>query len=106
MAHIVEKPKPDKAPSNLAVVGRYLLTGSIFEDLANIGAGAGGEIQLTDGIARLMLREAVYAYEFEGKRYDCGSKLGYLQATVEYGLKHASLGADFKAYLKEFAKTV
>lgn len=106
MAHIVEKPKPDKAPSNLAVVGRYLLTGAIFDDLANIGAGAGGEIQLTDGIARLMLREAVYAYEFEGKRYDCGNKLGYLQATVEYGLKHVSLGTDFKAYLKEFVKTI
>jgi UTP--glucose-1-phosphate uridylyltransferase len=106
MAHIVEKPKPDQAPSNLAVVGRYLLSGAIFEDLAQIGAGAGGEIQLTDGIARLMQREAVYAYEFEGKRYDCGSKLGYLQATVEYGLKHASLGTDFKAYLKSLTSTL
>jgi UTP--glucose-1-phosphate uridylyltransferase len=106
MSHIVEKPKPDKAPSNLAVVGRYLLTGAIFADLAKIGAGAGGEIQLTDGIARLMTREPVFAYEFEGKRYDCGSKLGYLQATVEYGLKHPSLGADFNAYLKEFVKTL
>jgi UTP--glucose-1-phosphate uridylyltransferase len=106
MSHIVEKPKPDKAPSNLAVVGRYLLTGAIFDDLANIGAGAGGEIQLTDGIARLMTRESVYAYEFEGKRYDCGSKLGYLQATVEYGLKHPSLGPDFKSYLKEFVKAL
>ena len=103
MSHIVEKPKPDKAPSNLAVVGRYLLTGAIFDDLAKIGAGAGGEIQLTDGIARLMQREAVYSYEFDGKRYDCGSKLGYLQATVEYGLKHPSLGPDFRTYLKEFA---
>ncbi|HVC02977.1 MAG TPA: UTP--glucose-1-phosphate uridylyltransferase GalU [Steroidobacteraceae bacterium] len=102
MSHIVEKPQPSEAPSNLAVVGRYLLSGSIFEDLAQIGAGAGGEIQLTDGIARLMRREAVYAFEFEGKRYDCGSKLGYLQATVEYGLRHTSLGADFAAYLKEF----
>jgi UTP--glucose-1-phosphate uridylyltransferase len=106
MSHIVEKPKPDKAPSTLAVVGRYLLTGAIFEDLAQIGTGAGGEIQLTDGIARLMTRQSVYAYEFEGKRYDCGSKLGYLQATVEYGLKHPSLGPDFKAYLKEFVKTL
>ena len=106
MSHIVEKPKPDKAPSNLAVVGRYLLTGAIFDDLAKIGAGAGGEIQLTDGIARLMQREAVYSYEFDGKRYDCGSKLGYLQATVEYGLKHPSLGPDFRSYLKEFAKTL
>jgi len=106
LSHIVEKPKPAVAPSNLAVVGRYLLSGSIFEDLARIGAGAGGEIQLTDGIARLMLRQAVYAYEFEGKRYDCGNKLGYLQATVEYGLKHPSLGPDFKAYLKEFVATL
>jgi UTP--glucose-1-phosphate uridylyltransferase len=106
MSHIVEKPKPDKAPSNLAVVGRYLLTGAIFEDLAKIGAGAGGEIQLTDGIARLMQRQAVYSYEFEGKRYDCGSKLGYLQATVEYGLKHPSLGPDFRTYLKQFAGTL
>ena len=100
MSHIVEKPKPDKAPSTLAVVGRYLLTGAIFEDLAKIGKGAGGEIQLTDGIARLMQREPVYSFEFEGKRYDCGSKLGYLQATVEYGLKHPSLGAEFAEYLR------
>ncbi len=102
MSHIVEKPKPAEAPSTLAVVGRYLLTGAVFDDLAKIGQGAGGEIQLTDGIARLMQREAIYAYEFEGKRYDCGSKLGYLQATVEYGLKHPTLGPDFAAYLKEF----
>jgi UTP--glucose-1-phosphate uridylyltransferase len=100
MSHIVEKPKPDKAASTLAVVGRYLLTGAIFEDLAKIGKGAGGEIQLTDGIARLMQRESVYAFEFEGKRYDCGSKLGYLQATVEYGLKHPSLGPEFANYLR------
>ena len=101
MSHIVEKPKPDKAASTLAVVGRYLLSGSIFEDLAKIGKGAGGEIQLTDGIARLMQREAVYSFEFEGKRYDCGSKLGYLQATVEYGLKHSSLGPQFADYLRD-----
>jgi UTP--glucose-1-phosphate uridylyltransferase len=101
MSHIVEKPKPDKAQSTLAVVGRYLLAASIFDDLAKIGKGAGGEIQLTDGIARLMQREPVYAFEFEGKRYDCGSKLGYLQATVEYGLKHPSLGGDFAEYLRE-----
>jgi UTP--glucose-1-phosphate uridylyltransferase len=98
---IVEKPKPSKAPSNLAVVGRYVLTPKIFEHLQSIGAGAGGEIQLTDGIARLMADESVYAYRFTGKRYDCGSKLGYLQATVEYGLKHAKLGAPFRAYLQE-----
>jgi UTP--glucose-1-phosphate uridylyltransferase len=100
MSHIVEKPKPDKAASTLAVVGRYLLTPSIFDDLSKIGKGAGGEIQLTDGIAQLMQREPVYAFEFEGKRYDCGSKFGYLQATVEYGLKHASLGGDFASYLR------
>jgi UTP--glucose-1-phosphate uridylyltransferase len=103
MSHIVEKPKPDKAASTLAVVGRYLLSASVFDDLAKIGKGAGGEIQLTDGIARLMQREPVYAFEFEGKRYDCGSKLGYLQATVEYGLKHPSLGTDFARYLRELA---
>jgi len=102
MSHIVEKPKPDKAASTLAVVGRYVLSGAIFDDLAKIGKGAGGEIQLTDGIARLMQREPVYAFEFEGKRYDCGSKLGYLQATVEFGLKHPSLGKEFAAYLKSF----
>ena len=101
MSHIVEKPKPEKAASTLAVVGRYLLTASIFDDLAKIGQGAGGEIQLTDGIARLMQREPVYAFEFEGKRYDCGSKLGYLQATVEYALKHPTLGKDFANYLRE-----
>jgi UTP--glucose-1-phosphate uridylyltransferase len=100
MSHIVEKPKPDKAASTLAVVGRYLLTGAIFDDLAKIGKGAGGEIQLTDGIARLMQREPIYSFEFEGKRYDCGSKLGYLQATVEYGLKHSSLGPEFASYLR------
>jgi UTP--glucose-1-phosphate uridylyltransferase len=100
MSHIVEKPKPEKAASTLAVVGRYLLTASIFDDLAKIGKGAGGEIQLTDGIAQLMLREPVYAFEFEGKRYDCGSKFGYLQATVEFGLKHPSLGGDFAGYLR------
>jgi UTP--glucose-1-phosphate uridylyltransferase len=97
---IVEKPKPDKAPSNLAVVGRYVLAPAIFEHLERIGRGAGGEIQLTDGIAALMGEEAVYAYRFTGKRYDCGSKLGYLQATVEYALGHGSLGKDFRHYLQ------
>src|SRR5258708_5323169 len=101
MSHIVEKPKPEKAASTLAVVGRYLLTPAIFEDLAKIGKGAGGEIQLTDGIAQLMQREPVYAFEFEGKRYDCGNKLGYLQATVEDALKHPSLGGDFADYLPQ-----
>jgi UTP--glucose-1-phosphate uridylyltransferase len=88
------------------VVGRYVLTASIFEHLARLGRGAGGEIQLTDGIAALMGEEAVYAYRFSGKRYDCGSKLGYLQATVEYALGHPSLGADFRKYLKSIAKSV
>ncbi len=106
VSHIVEKPKPSEAPSNLAVVGRYLLSGSIFEELAEVGTGAGGEIQLTDGIARLMRREPVHAFQFEGKRYDCGSKLGYLQATVEYGLRHSSLGVDFADYLKRFVATL
>jgi UTP--glucose-1-phosphate uridylyltransferase len=97
---IVEKPKPAVAPSNLAVVGRYVLAPAIFEHLERIGQGAGGEIQLTDGIAALMREEAVYAYRFSGKRYDCGSKLGYLQATVEYALGHAELGAGFRRYLR------
>jgi len=97
---IVEKPKPADAPSTLAVVGRYVLAPAIFEHLERIGRGAGGEIQLTDGIAALMGEEAVYAYRFEGKRYDCGNKLGYLQATVEYALAHSALGKDFRHYLK------
>jgi UTP--glucose-1-phosphate uridylyltransferase len=97
---IVEKPKPAVAPSNLAVVGRYVLAPAIFEHLERIGRGAGGEIQLTDGIASLMREEAVYAYRFEGKRYDCGSKLGYLQATVEYALGHPALGREFRRYLQ------
>jgi UTP--glucose-1-phosphate uridylyltransferase len=96
---IVEKPKPEDAPSNLAVVGRYLLTPGVYAKLATIGRGAGGEIQLTDGIAALMADESVYAYAFEGKRYDCGSKLGYLEATVEFGLKHENLGDQFANYL-------
>jgi UTP--glucose-1-phosphate uridylyltransferase len=96
---IVEKPRPDDAPSNLAVVGRYILTPSVFAKLEAIGRGAGGEIQLTDGIAALMADEAVYAYAFEGKRFDCGSKLGYLEATVEFGLKHENLGEQFAQYL-------
>jgi UTP--glucose-1-phosphate uridylyltransferase len=101
---IVEKPKPAQAPSNLAVVGRYVLTPAIFDHLETIGAGAGGEIQLTDGIARLMADEPVFAYRFTGKRYDCGSKLGYLQATVEYGLRHGKLGAPFRDYLQQLMR--
>jgi UTP--glucose-1-phosphate uridylyltransferase len=96
---IVEKPKPENAPSNLAVVGRYILTPAVFDKLDNVAKGAGGEIQLTDAIAMLLHEEPVLAYEFSGKRYDCGSKLGYLMATVEQGLKHDELRESFKAYL-------
>ena len=98
---IVEKPKPQEAPSNRAVVGRYILTHGIFHHLAKIGRGAGGEIQLTDAIARLIDDEDVLAYEFEGRRYDCGSKLGYLQATVDYALNHHHLGDEFYAWLQD-----
>lgn len=98
---IVEKPKPDVAPSNLGVVGRYILPGEIMGILEKTARGAGGEIQLTDGIATLLNRQQVLAYEFQGKRYDCGSKLGYLEATVEYALKHKELAADFGAYLEK-----
>ena len=98
---IVEKPKPAEAPSDLAVVGRYLLSPAIFDCLRAIDSGAGGEIQLTDGIAALLGGEAVHAYRFSGKRYDCGSKLGYLEATVEYGLRHAELGDRFGKYLRD-----
>ncbi|HEX7012214.1 MAG TPA: UTP--glucose-1-phosphate uridylyltransferase GalU [Steroidobacteraceae bacterium] len=100
---IVEKPRPQNAPSTLAVVGRYVLSPTVFKKLEQTGRGAGGEIQLTDAIADLLSEEPVYAYEFEGKRYDCGSKLGYLQATVEYGLKHESLGGKFSEYLVSLA---
>ncbi|MDD5383896.1 MAG: UTP--glucose-1-phosphate uridylyltransferase GalU [Gallionella sp.] len=96
---IVEKPKPEDAPSTLAVVGRYILTPRIFHHLEKIQAGAGGEIQLTDGIAALMQEEKMLAYRFKGTRYDCGSKLGYLQATVALGLKHPEVCDEFAAYL-------
>jgi UTP--glucose-1-phosphate uridylyltransferase len=98
---IVEKPKPENAPSNLAVVGRYILTSRIFDLLENTPRGAGNEIQLTDGIAALLNEEQVLAYEFSGRRHDCGSKLGYLIATVEYGLRHPELGDGFRDYLRE-----
>lgn len=96
---IVEKPKPAEAPSNLAVIGRYVLTPRIFHHLRNIKPGAGGEIQLTDGIAALLREERVLAYRFEGTRYDCGSKLGYLQATVALGRKHPEVGRPFGEWL-------
>jgi len=98
--NIVEKPAPSDARSNLAVVGRYILTPAIFSYLENIPRGAGGEIQLTDAIEKLLHDEQVLAYSFEGRRYDCGSKLGYLQATVEYALKHPELRDDFLEYLE------
>ncbi len=97
---IVEKPDPRAAPSRLGVVGRYILTPRIFELLESTPRGAGGEIQLTDAIARLLESEPVLAYRFRGRRYDCGSKLGYLQATVEYARKHPELGPGFEAYLR------
>lgn len=103
---IVEKPKPEAAPSNLAVVGRYILTPAIFDKIEKTGRGAGGEIQLTDAIADLMHDEQVLAYEFEGKRYDCGSKLGFLIATVEHGLLHKELRDDFLAFLKDLTKNL
>ena len=100
ITQIVEKPAPAEAPSNLAVVGRYLLAPEIFDKLESTGKGAGGEIQLTDGIADLMQDSPVYAYAFDGVRYDCGSKLGYLQATVAYGLAHPDTGDDFRDHLR------
>jgi UTP--glucose-1-phosphate uridylyltransferase len=98
---IIEKPTPEMAPSTLAVVGRYVLTPKIFSHLEQLGQGAGGEIQLTDGIAALMKEETVMAYRYDGQRYDCGSKLGYLKATVAMGLKHGETGAAFADYLRE-----
>jgi UTP--glucose-1-phosphate uridylyltransferase len=97
---IVEKPKPADAPSNLAVIGRYVLTPRIFDLLNEVTPGAGGEIQLTDAISRLLTHERVLAVRLPGKRYDCGSKLGYLQATVELGLRHSEVGEDFRRFLK------
>ena len=101
---IVEKPKPEDAPSNLAVVGRYILTPAIFDKIKNTGRGAGGEIQLTDAIADLLNDEPVLAFEFEGTRYDCGSKLGFVIATVEQALLHTELKDDFLVYLKKLSK--
>jgi UTP--glucose-1-phosphate uridylyltransferase len=100
ITRIVEKPKPGTTASTLAVVGRYVLTPRIFDHLRAMPPGAGGEIQLTDGIARLLAEERVLAYAFEGRRYDCGSKLGYLEATVDFGLKHPELADDFAAFLR------
>jgi UTP--glucose-1-phosphate uridylyltransferase len=101
ITRIVEKPKPGTTSSTLAVVGRYVLAPRIFHELRTMPPGAGGEIQLTDGIARLLAHEKVLAYKFEGRRYDCGSKLGYLEATVDYGVRHAEVGEAFTRYLSE-----
>jgi UTP--glucose-1-phosphate uridylyltransferase len=98
--HLVEKPKPEDAPSNLAIIGRYILTPAIFEMLASTQLGAGGELQLTDGLKNLLKKEKIYGYTFEGKRHDTGDKLGFLKATVEFALKRDDLGGDFRAYLK------
>jgi UTP--glucose-1-phosphate uridylyltransferase len=101
---IVEKPKPADAPSNLAVVGRYILSPRIFDLIEQTASGTGGEIQLTDAIALLLAEEKVFAYQFDGVRYDCGSKLGYLKATVELGLAHETLGSGFRDYLAKIAR--
>jgi UTP--glucose-1-phosphate uridylyltransferase len=100
MHSIVEKPRPAEAPSNLAVIGRYVLTPRVFDMLSEVVPGAGGEIQLTDGISALLKHERVHAVRLPGKRYDCGSKIGYLQATLEYGLRHSETGEEFSRYLK------
>jgi UTP--glucose-1-phosphate uridylyltransferase len=100
VAKIVEKPAPEMAPSRLGVAGRYVLTARVFAEIANQSRGVGGEIQLTDGIAGLLQHEKVFAYRYEGKRYDCGSKEGFLQANVELALANAELGADFRSYLR------
>ncbi len=100
---IVEKPAPEKAPSRMGVAGRYVLTPRIFEEIRNQPQGVGGEIQLTDAIERLMAHETVYAFQYAGKRYDCGSKEGFLEATVELALQHPGVGAHFREYLKNLS---
>jgi UTP--glucose-1-phosphate uridylyltransferase len=100
LSHIVEKPAPEDAPSNLGVAGRYVLTPGIFREIAALPRGVGGEIQLTDGIATLLRREKVFAFRYDGRRYDCGSKEGFLQANVELALAHPELGKTFREYLK------
>ena len=98
---LVEKPKPEEAPSNLAIIGRYVLTPQIFDSLTRIAPGAGGEIQLTDGMRHLLGSQPIYGLKFEGRRFDAGDKQGFLRATVEFGLKHPTLGAAFRRYLLE-----
>ncbi len=104
---MVEKPKLEEAPSNLAIIGRYILTPTIFETLERTPLGAGGELQLTDGIRGLLSKgEKVYGYTFEGKRHDAGDKLGFLKATVEFALKRSDLGPPFADYLRTLMETV
>jgi len=100
VSNLVEKPKLQDAPSNLAIIGRYILTPAIFETLASTSLGAGGELQLTDGLKQLLKKEKIYGFTFEGKRHDTGDKLGFLKATVEFALKRDDLGGEFKQYLK------
>ncbi|MBI3893283.1 MAG: UTP--glucose-1-phosphate uridylyltransferase GalU [Candidatus Wallbacteria bacterium] len=100
---MVEKPSPEEAPSDLAIIGRYLLTPEIFQELADTAPGKGGEIQLTDALRRLLKRQAVYGFIFEGTRYDTGDKIGFLKATVEFALRRSDIGEDFRAYLKALA---
>ncbi len=102
LSGIVEKPAPDKAPSNLGVVGRYVLMPTIFKHIRALKPGAGGELQLTDAVQSLLTEEQVLAYRYFGTRFDCGSKLGYLKATVEFALRHPEVKAEFEAYLQTF----
>jgi UTP--glucose-1-phosphate uridylyltransferase len=104
MTGIVEKPNPADAPSTLGVVGRYILSPRIFAHLEKVAPGAGGEIQLTDAIASLLKEEQVLAFAFKGTRYDCGSKLGYLKATIAYGLNHPEVGAEFAKHLQQIVE--
>jgi UTP--glucose-1-phosphate uridylyltransferase len=103
ISDLVEKPRQQDAPSNLAVIGRYILTPGIFETLSKAPLGAGGELQLTDGMRQLLKTEKIYGYRFEGKRHDAGDKLGFLKATVEFALKRPDMGAKFREYLKSLA---
>jgi len=99
--NLVEKPKPNEAPSNLAIIGRYILTPDVFESIQGVEPGAGGEIQLTDSLRHLLRSRPIYAYKFEGRRYDAGDKLGFLKATVEFALQRHDLGAQFREYLRD-----
>ena len=101
VSRLVEKPKPEEAPSNLAIIGRYVLTPKIFDKLEQTQRGAGGEIQLTDAIEALMQEQAVYGYEFEGTRYDCGTTMGWLKASVELALQRPELAPEFRRYLHD-----